>query len=83
MTPSLLDDVILKKAIILHVNKSCGHQTWTTGRFRGTDSIQTILKDNADTIFARSCNFDKKLHFSFMKDYVDEIVAAKLETNTN
>ena len=35
----------LVRTNIVHVNKNCGHQTWTTGRLRDTNSVHTNLND--------------------------------------
>ena len=38
---------------------NCGHHTWAGERFRGTNSIETNLKDNDDIINVRLRDFKK------------------------
>ena len=36
------------------------HQTWAIGRLRGTNSVQTNLKDTDDVMMQRSHDFGKR-----------------------
>ena len=84
-----IDNVIIvrshdfEKKLSFHVKKNWLHQTKIAERFRGTNSIQTNLKENDDVIIGRSCYFGKTLYFSFRKDYVDLTLAAELPKDTN
>ena len=51
-------------------------------RFRGTDSIQTTLKNNDDVIIAKLCDFVKIVYFSFREGYINQILAVGLATDT-
>ena len=51
----LMDTIIarapdLEKQLQPHVNKNCGHQSWTEGKFRGKNLIKIYLRDNIDII---------------------------------
>ena len=49
-----------------------------------SDSVQANLNlSNNDVSIGLLCDFGKTLYFSFRKDYVNQILAARLSTGTN